>query len=538
MRRVPQVADAWFDSGSMPFAQWHYPFENEPDFERHFPASYIAEGVDQTRGWFYSLLAISTILFDRSPYRAVVVNDMVLDAAGQKMSKSRGNVVDPWEAIEEYGADVVRYYLIAGSNPWLPKRWDPVALHETDRKLFATLRHTYRFFALYASEEGWDHSDQGARPWQERSELDRWALSRLDGIVSSVRSDLETYDPTRAARRITGFVLDDLSNWYVRRSRDRFWATGPGAPDSADTNDAFATLHECLLGVSGLLAPFAPFLADWLYRALSAGDSVHLSDFPVDQGRSDPALEQAMEDVRQLAALGRAAREEAGVRTRQPLSVLSAAVPAGRRPPEALIDLLREELNIKRVVFLAGTDELVRLFAKPNFGVLGPRHGARTPAVASAIAALESDVVRDLQKSQNVHIEVDGDTVTVELAEVTVVEEAATEMAVSSANGYLAALDTSLDEDLRLEGLARELVNRVQRLRREAGFDVADRIRLGIAGADPLETAVAEHEEYIAGETLAVEVGVGESALVDLATTTTIVIDELRATIGVDRIRR
>jgi isoleucyl-tRNA synthetase len=535
MRRVPQVADAWFDSGSMPFAQWHYPFENESAFERHFPASYIAEGVEQTRGWFYSLLAISTILFDRSPYRAVVVNDLVLDASGQKMSKSRGNVVDPWEAIDEYGADVVRYSFIAGSNPWLPKRWDPDALHETDRKLFATLRHTYRFFALYASEEGWDHDDPGARPWQERSELDRWALSRLDGLVSSVRSDLETYDLTRAARRITSFVLDDLSNWYVRRSRGRFWATGPGGPDSAETNDAFATLHECLLEVSGLLAPFAPFLADWLYRALSTGESVHLSDFPVDQGRSDAELEQAMEDVRQLAALGRAAREEAGVRTRQPLSVLSAAIPAARRPPEALIQLLREELNVKRVVFLAGTDDLVRLFAKPNFGVLGPRHGPRTPAVASAIAALGSDVVRDLQKSRRVDIEVDGDTVTVEPDDVTIVEEAATEMAVSSADGYLAALDTSLDDDLRLEGLARELVNRVQRLRREAGFKVADRIRLGIAGAGPLETAVAEHEEYIAGETLAVEVGVGESALVDLATTTTIVIDELRATIGVDR---
>ncbi len=463
------------------------------------------------------------------------MNDHVLDAAGQKMSKSRGNVVDPWEAIDEYGADVVRYYLIASSNPWLPKRWDPDALHETDRKLFATLRHTYRFLALYAGEEGWDHEDSLARPWRERSELDRWALSRLDRLVSSVRSDLEKYDLTRAARRITTFVLDDLSNWYVRRSRDRFWATGPGAPDSAETNDAFATLYESLLKVSGLLAPFAPFLGDWLYRSLARKGSVHLSDFPVDEGRSDPALQQAMEDVRQLAALGRAAREEAGIRTRQPLRVMRAAVPAGRRPPEALIELLRQELNIKRVVFLTETDDLLRLFVKPNFGVLGPRHGSRTPAVAKAIAALESDVVRDLQAGRRVRVEVGGDAVTVEPDDVTIVEEAATEMAVSSANGYLAALDTSLDDDLRLEGLARELVNRVQRLRREAGFEVADRIRLAIAGAESLETAALEHTAYIAGETLAVEVGVGESALVDYPATTAIVIDEHRATIGVDR---
>jgi isoleucyl-tRNA synthetase len=535
-RRVPQVADAWFDSGSMPFAQWHYPFENKDDFERHFPASYIAEGLDQTRGWFYSLLAISTILFDDAPYRAVVVNDLVLDATGQKMSKSRGNVLDPWQAIDEYGADVVRYYLIAGSNPWLPKRWDPEALREVDRKLFATLRHTYRFFALYANEEGWRHDAPAARPGEQRSELDRWALSRLDGLVGAVSSDLETYDLTRAARRITSFVLDDLSNWYVRRSRDRFWATATADVEPVDTNDAFATLHECLTTVSGLLAPFAPFIGDWLYRALGTGESVHLSDFPTAAGRQAHELEQGMEDIRQLAALGRSAREEAGVRTRQPLGLMSAVVPGGRRPAEPLLELLREEMNVKRVVFLTETDDLVRLFAKPNFGALGPRHGSRTPAVAQAISGLETAVIARLQQGETVEFRVDGEMIAVEPDEVTIVEEAASEMAVSSGGGYVAALDTTLDDALRFEGLARELVNRVQRLRRDAGFEVADRIRLGIAGAETLEAAATEHAAYIAGETLAIDLEVGESAVVDLATTATIMIDELQATIGVERL--
>jgi isoleucyl-tRNA synthetase len=306
--------------------------------------------------------------------------------------------------------------------------------------------------------------------------------------------------------------------------------------EPVDTNDAFATLHECLTTVSGLLAPFAPFLGDWLYRALGTGESVHLSDFPTTAGRQAHELEQGMEDVRQLAALGRSAREEAGVRTRQPLGLMSAVVPGGRRPAEPLLELLREEMNVKRVVFLTETDDLVRLFAKPNFGALGPRHGSRTPAVAQAISGLETAVIARLQQGETVEFRVDGEMIAVEPDEVTIVEEAASEMAVSSGGGYVAALDTTLDDALRFEGLARELVNRVQRLRRDAGFEVADRIRLGIAGAETLEAAATEHAAYIAGETLAIDLEVGESAVVDLATTATIMIDELQATIGVERL--
>ncbi|MDH3733557.1 MAG: isoleucine--tRNA ligase [Gemmatimonadota bacterium] len=530
MRRVPEVADAWFDSGSMPFAQWHYPFENVDEFERHFPAHYIAEGVDQTRGWFYSLLAISTILFETSPYRAVVVNDLILDAHGRKMSKSRGNIVDPWDAIGEYGADVIRYYLIAGSNPWLPKRWDPSALHETERKLFSTLRHTYRFFVLYAGEEDWSHD--GDRVAGEPTDLDRWILGRLDRLATTVGEGLESYDLTRAARQIQTFVLDDLSNWYVRRSRDRFWATGDDA-DPADTARAFTTLHECLSTSALLLAPFAPLLADWLYRALADGDSAHRADFPASADRFESELDQAMEDARELAALGRAAREDAGVRTRQPLAAVHAVVPGGRRLPESISALLAEELNVKQVVFLSDTGDLLRLSAKANFGVLGPKHGAQTPAVARAIGELEGDGLARLREGTGVEITVGDRVVEVAPEDVEILEHAQTELAMASSQGYLAALDTDVDEALRGEGLARELVNRVQRIRREEGLEVADRIRLIVAGAEDIENAAREHGAYIAGETLAVSVDVGNAGSADL---TSVEIDDLDAMIRVERV--
>ena len=519
MRRVPEVADAWFDSGSMPYAQWHYPFENRDTFERYFPADYIAEGIDQTRGWFYSLLALSTILFDRAPFRAVIVNDQVLDARGRKMSKSRGNAVDPRDALNAYGADVTRFYFLSCSNPWVPTRWDPSALRETDRKLFATLRHTYRFFALYANEEGWSHAVHGgapdavppAAPVAERSDLDRWVLARLDRVCGTVDEALDRFDLTAGARAIQEFVLDDVSNWYVRRSRDRFWATRPDA--SAASADAFATLHECLVTSARLLAPFAPFMSDWLHRALADDRSVHLADFPRAGDRTEPELERAMEDVRRLVALGRAAREKAGIPIRQPLRTLRAVLPDGRRLPDSMAALVRDELNLKQVVWLGESEDLIRLRAKPRFGVLGPKHGARTPAVAKAIASLDTVALRPLKADRTVEVEVRGERVPVAPEDVAVLEETRADLAVASDGGHLAALDTEIDETLRAEGYAREIVNRVQRLRREAGLEVADRIRLGLAGPAVLEEAAAAHAAYIAGETLAVEVGIGTDQL-------------------------
>ena len=512
MRRVPAVIDTWFDSGAMPFAQWHFPFENREAFAAHFPADFIAEGVDQTRGWFYSLLAISTLLFDEPAYRSVVVNDLVLDEAGQKMSKTRGNVVDPWAAIAEHGADAIRFYLVASSNPWLPKRWDGEAIRETNRKLFDTLRSVYRFFSMYAGLEGWTHGAGRAAPLLERPPMDRWLASRLDALVERTGADLEAHDLTRAARRISDFVLDDLSNWYVRRNRDRFWASRPGAAAELATREAFATLHEALATVSLLLAPLAPFLSDWLHRELT-GRSAHLSDFPAPRGVHDPALEAGMEDARALVRLGRAAREEAGIRVRQPLPSVQAVLPGGRRLSPDLEAVLRDELNVKAVVFPAGDADIVRLSAKPEFGRLGPRFGADTPRVARAISELDADALRRLRAGESVRLVVDGTEARIEPADVRVIEEAKGELTVEAGDGYLLGLDTALSDELVAEGLAREVVSRVQRLRRDAGLDVSDRIRLAIAGPERIEAAVRAHADWIGGETLAVEVETGDEAV-------------------------
>jgi isoleucyl-tRNA synthetase len=535
MHRVPEVLDTWFDSGSMPFAQWHYPFENRSEFETHFPADFIAEGVDQTRGWFYSLLAISTLLFDEAPYRAVVVNDLVLDEGGQKMSKSKGNVIDPWAALSDHGADAIRFYLLASSNPWLPKRWDSEGIRETNRKLFDTLRSVYRFFALYARLDGWSAETSGARPVDERLPIDRWLLSRLDSLAGSLNDDLERYDLTRAARRLSEFVLDDLSNWYVRRNRDRFWATRPGGNDSLWTDDAFATLHETLATTAVLLAPFAPFLSDWLHRELMGG-SVHLADYPGSSGRRDEGLEAEMEDVRALVTLGRAAREEAGIRVRQPLPGIQAAIPGGRGLSEAMDEILREELNVREVVFPAADADIIRLSAKPDFGRLGPRFGDRTPVVARMIGHLEAPALQDLRDGASVMADLDGTSVEIMPEDVRIVESAKGDLTVKTGGGYVVGLDTSLTEELRAEGLAREIVSRIQRFRRDAGLAVSDRIRLAVAGSDRLEDVVRSYREGIGGETLALEIETGTNAVKSLEHVQELEIEGENATVALSRI--
>ncbi|MBA4160423.1 MAG: isoleucine--tRNA ligase, partial [Gemmatimonadetes bacterium] len=369
MRRTPEVIDVWFDSGAMPFAQMHYPFENRESFERLFPADFICEGVDQTRGWFYSLLAISTLLGRGPSYRNVVVNDLILDAEAQKMSKSRGNVVDPWEALGEFGADAIRWYLLTTSHPWLPKRFDPDGVREVQRKVFDTLRNSYRFFALYANLEGWTPSAEEEEP-ATAPLMDRWLRSRLADVSQTVLDALEAYNLTHAVRALGDFVVDDLSNWYVRRSRGRFW----GSADAGDTRAAFAALHGALVVVARLMAPVAPFFADWLHRALEADASVHLARFPAfDPADRDVALERGMAAVRRLSALGRAAREEVGIRVRQPLAVLYAVTPPDTELGAELLEILRDELNVHRVEFMDRAEELVSFLARPNFRALGAR---------------------------------------------------------------------------------------------------------------------------------------------------------------------
>jgi len=531
MLRVTQVLDAWFDSGSMPFAQWHYPFENQEQFEAHFPADAIAEGVDQTRGWFYSLLALSTILFDRSAYRHVLVNDLILDETGRKMSKSKGNVVDPWETISEHGADVLRFYFLVSSNPWLPKRWNGSALRETNRKLFDTLRSTYRFFALYASLEEWHHDTAEAGQPSDRRPIDRWLLSRTDTVAADVKEALDGYDLTTAARKISAFVQDDLSNWYVRTTRDRFWATRPDSAAALGTSDAFATLHHALVTTARMLAPIAPFLSDWMHRELT-GESVHLAMFPDHSGARDADLESGMEDVRRLATLGRAAREEAGLRVRQPLKELQGALPEGRVLTDSLVELLKTELNVKSVVFPGADDDIIRLSAKPDFGALGPRFGSDTPVVARAIAELDAKQVRRLRAGERLVLELDGLMADIGAGDATIVEEAAGDLVVQALDGYVAGIVTILDEELLAEGRAREIVNRVQRLRRDSGFEVSDRIYLAVTGPDPIERALAVHADYVCGETLAVSLDVGSKVLEEFAVVHEVEIENETVRIG------
>ncbi len=501
MRRAPEVIDAWFDSGAMPYAQWHYPFEHEGEFQAHFPADFICEGLDQTRGWFYSLLAIATAAFDRPAYKNVIVNGLVLDAEGQKMSKSRGNVVDPWDMISRFGADTVRLYLLASSQVWLAKRFDQDAVTEVARGFVNQLRNTYKFFADYAA--GW--TPGRAPDPAERPLVDRWLLSRLDATIDAVRGAWGGYDPTAGTRTIIGFV-EELSNWYVRVNRARFWAV-----DSVADPAALATLHEALVAVSRLLAPAAPFLSDWLHRALT-GTSVHLARFPQSSGRRDPSLEAGMEAVRRLASLARAAREERGLRVRQPLARMQVAVPSAARGValDELLELLRIEVNVKAVEVVASDTDLVRLTAKPNFRSLGKRHGKRTPAVAAAAARLDAGQLRGLERGEQATLDVDGEPATYLPEDVVVEREVASDWLVASDGPYVAALDPRLDEALRQEGLAREVVNRVQRLRKEAGYVYTDRIGLWISGDAPVLEAVRGHAPFIQGETLArrLELGV------------------------------
>jgi isoleucyl-tRNA synthetase len=503
MRRAPEVIDAWFDSGAMPGAQWHYPFEHEAEFTSHFPADFICEGLDQTRGWFYSLLAIATGAFDSPAYRNVIVNGLVLDAEGQKMSKTRGNVVDPWEMIGRFGADTVRLYLLASSQVWLPKRFDQAAVGEVARGFVNQLRNTYKFFADYAE----DWSPVGAPAPAARPLVDRWLLSRLDATVEAVHTAWSGYDPTAGVRILIEFV-DELSNWYVRVNRPRFWAV-----DAVADPAALATLHEALVAVSRMLAPAAPFLSDWLHRAL-AGTSVHLARFPVSSGRRDEALEAAMEAVRRLASLARAAREERGLRVRQPLARMQVAVPAAARGPalDALLELLRLEVNVKLVEVVASDTELVRLRAKPNYRSLGKRYGKRTPAIAAAAERLSPEQLRGLERGEAATLEVGEEPATFLPEDVVVERDVATDWLVASDGPYVAALDPRLDDILRREGLAREVVNRVQRLRKEAGYVYSDRIGLWISGDGPVLDAVRGHAGFIQGETLARRLELGHRA--------------------------
>jgi len=494
MRRVPEVIDAWFDSGSMPYAQWHYPFEHQADFKAHFPADYICEGVDQTRGWFYSLLAIGVAAFDSTVYKHVIVNELVLDAQGQKMSKSRGNVVNPWSVIEAHGADAVRLYLLGQSQVWLPKRFDERQIPEVSGGFLNTLRSTYDFFRRYAQD--WQPpGEEDATPPAQRPAADRWLLARLDEVIASVRQSWSAYDVTSGVRMIMDFVGEDLSRWYIRRNRPRFWA-----PDRATDPVALETLHEALVAAVRLLAPAAPFISDWVHRALT-GTSVHLAPFPVDRGHREPELLTAMTTIRRLASLARAARESRNLRVRQPLARMQLAVPAAAQGPALsdLLDILAAEVNVKDVQVVASDHDLVRLRGKANFRTLGKRYGKDTPRAAAAVAELGAADLQALEQGETVRV---GEW-EFRPEDATVTREVASEWLVQADGPYVVALDPGLSDDLIQEGLAREVVNRVQRLRKEAGYEYTTRIELSIAGAADVVAATRAFQGFVEGETLA-----------------------------------
>jgi isoleucyl-tRNA synthetase len=507
MRRVESVIDTWYDSGAMPFAQFHYPFENEAEFEERFPADFICEAIDQTRGWFYTLLAESTLLFDTSSYRNCVCLGLILDPEGQKMSKSRGNVVEPWDVIATHGADAFRWYYLTAQQPWSGYRFSVDTVGESVRQFLLTLWNTYSFWVLYANAENLGPGDFTGPP-QPSDDLDRWALSHLQATIEVVRERMDDFDCTAAGRAIAEYV-EELSNWYVRLSRRRFWEG-----DRA----AFATLRHCLLETAALLAPFTPFLAEEIHLNLAGGegealgelpDSVHLRDFPQpDPALADPQLEAAMEAVRLTVELGRTARAQAKVKVRQPLRrAVIVASEAEREAISARADLVTAELNVKELDFVSEEAELVSYAVKPNYRALGPRFGKRMPQVAAAVEALDPGrVAAALSDGGEIGISVDGADHTLAADDVTLALQPLEGYEVEAEAGHAVALQLELDDELRSEGLAREIVHAVQNARKEAGLDISDRIELSLGGDEELLAATRAHEPYIAGEVLATSV--------------------------------
>ncbi|HEY8778895.1 MAG TPA: class I tRNA ligase family protein, partial [Solirubrobacterales bacterium] len=542
MRRTLAVIDAWFDSGSMPFAQFHHPFENSELFEERFPADFICEAIDQTRGWFYTLHAISTLLFDQPSYLNCVCLGLILDPEGQKMSKSRGNVVEPADVIDRHGADAFRWYYFTAQQPWSGYRFSVDTVGEAVRQFLLTLWNTYSFWVLYANTDGLGPDDfrRGAHPHGEThaasaTGLDRWAVSRLQHTIEVVRERLDDFDSTLSGQAIAAYV-EELSNWYVRLSRRRFW--------EGDRN-AFATLRHCLVETAKLLAPFVPFLADEIYCKLVGGDagefgdapdSVHLCDFPKpDPALVDDELEAGMEAVRRTIELGRAARAQAKVKVRQPLHrAVIVATEAERAAIEGQSDLVTAELNVKELDFVSEQSELVTYRVRPDYRALGPRFGKLMPQVAAAVEALDAaHVAAAVEDGREVGINIDGKDHSLSPDEVSLVMEPLEGYQVEAEAGHAVALQLELDEELRREGLAREIVHAIQNARKESGLDVSDRIELRLGGDAELLEAAREHEAYIAGETLATEVRY-DGAGADVISAT---IEGRELSIGVARVR-
>jgi isoleucyl-tRNA synthetase len=508
MKRESDLIDVWFDSGSMPYAQWHYPFENKDkiDENKDFPADFIAEGVDQTRGWFYTLHAIGTLVFDKIAYKNVVSNGLVLDKNGQKMSKRLGNAVDPFETLKEYGPDATRWYMIANANPWDNLKFDIEGVAEVRRKFFGTLYNTYSFFALYANIDGFTYSEAEI-PVAERPEIDRWILSELHTLIKEVDDAYADYEPTRAARAISDFVQENLSNWYVRLCRRRFWK-GDYAQDKIA---AYQTLYTCLVTVAKLGAPIAPFFMDKLYRDLTLAtskeklDSVHLAQFPVSvENFVDKSLESKMLKAQTVSSLVLSLRKKEMIKVRQPLQkVMIPVLDAVQRAEiEAVSDLIKAEVNVKEVVLLDDASGILVKQIKPNFKTLGPRFGKDMGLISNKIQGFSPVEIAKLERDNELEIDIAGKSIILTLADVEISSQDIEGWLVANANGITVALDITISDELRKEGIARELVNRIQNIRKDSGFEVTDKIVVKMEKNTQLEAAVAANLEYIMSETL------------------------------------
>ncbi len=502
--RTPELIDVWFDSGAMPFAQYHYPFENKELFEKNYPADFICEGIDQTRGWFYTLHAIGTMLFDKVAYKNLIVNELILDKDGQKMSKSKGNTVDPFSLFDKYGADATRWYLVTTSPPWKSTLFDEEGILEVQRKFFGTLLNTYNFFALYANIDKFDFSEE-LIPYEERPEIDRWIISKLNTLVKDYETMMDNYDVTRAARSISSFTIDQLSNWYVRRSRRRFWKS----EINKNKISAYQTLYECLVTVCKITAPFSPFIAEEIYQNLNSvtkkesAESIHLVEFSKND-YFETKLEEKMDIAQKAVYLSRSMRAKHNLKVRQPLLKMMVVVEHNKREAvNSMREVILEEVNIKELIIVEDDTQIVNKTAKPNFKAIGPKYGKLVKPLTNAIKELNKDQISILEHNGTLTLNIENTDVVITKEEVEIVSHEIEGWLVESEEGVTVAIDTELTEALIAEGYAREFVNRVQNMRKDAGFDVIDRIRVFIDADLKLIDYVNQFKDYICNEILA-----------------------------------
>ena len=500
MTREKDVIDVWFDSGSMPFAQHHYPFENKENFGELFPADFISEGIDQTRGWFYSLLAISTLITGKSPYKNVLVNDLILDKDGKKMSKSRGNTIDPIELFDKYGADAVRFYSLYVSPPWVPTRFDVEGLREIESKFFRSFKNTYNFFQLYSGTDDIDPREFFVE-YNNRPEIDRWILSRYNNLLKMYNENMDKFEVTKVVRAMSDFVIEDLSNWYIRRNRRRFWNTEV----DDDKKAVYNTTYEILLGVSKIIAPITPFVAEEMYRNLTDKKSVHLDFIPeCDESLIDEALEEKMDIVRNLVTIGRASREKVKIKVRQPLSEIVVDFALKEKIGD-LEELIKEELNVKNVVFEKDLSAFMNYMLKPDFKVCGKILGAKIKEFGKFLNEINPKEFLEKLEKGSVFVNLNGEDTEILKEYVDVKVSAKEGFDVTMENNLFVILDTTLTDELLDEGFAREVISKIQQMRKSADFDVLDEIRIKCACSERLKKAVENYKEFIMKETLGVE---------------------------------